>query len=58
VAGELILMRRASLLSDFFISQLSLHSRFWYPLAKFAAVVTRPVRRMMNALHASNAAVR
>ena len=41
-----------------FISQLSLHSRFWYPLAKFAAVVTRPVRRMMNALHASNAAVR
>jgi hypothetical protein len=41
-----------------FISQLSLHSRFWYPLAKFAAVVTRPVRRMMNALHISNVAVR
>jgi len=41
-----------------FISQLSLYSRFWYPLAKFAAVVTRPVRRMMNALHISNAAVR
>jgi signal peptidase I len=40
------------------ISQLSLHSRFWYPLAKFAAVVTRPVRRMMNALHISNAAAR
>jgi signal peptidase I len=41
-----------------FISQLSLHSRSWYPLAKFAAIVTRPVRRMMNALHISNAAVR
>jgi Peptidase S24-like len=41
-----------------FISQLSLHSRFWYPLAKFAAVVTRPVRRMMNALHISSAALR
>jgi signal peptidase I len=41
-----------------FISQLSLHSRFWYPLAKLAAVVTRPVRRMMNALHISSAAVR
>ncbi|HEY6267017.1 MAG TPA: S24 family peptidase [Candidatus Acidoferrum sp.] len=41
-----------------FISQLSLHSRFWYPLAKFAAVVTRPVRRMMNALHIPSAAVR
>lgn len=41
-----------------FISQLSLHSRFWYPLAKFATVVTRPVRRMMNALHISGAAIR
>jgi signal peptidase I len=41
-----------------FISQLSLHSRFWYPLAKFAAVATRPLRRMMNALHISSAAVR
>lgn len=40
------------------ISQLSLHSRFWYPLAKFVTVVTRPVRRMMNALHISSAAVR
>src|SRR2546421_13033005 len=28
-----------------FISQLSLHSRFWYPLAKLAAIVTRPGRR-------------
>jgi hypothetical protein len=41
-----------------FISQLSRHSRFWYPLAKFAAIVTRPVRRMMNALHISSAAAR
>jgi len=41
-----------------FISQLSLHSRFWYPLAKFGAMVTRPVRRVMNALHISGAAVR
>jgi signal peptidase I len=41
-----------------FISQLSRHSRFWYPLAKFAAMVTRPVRRVMNALHTSSAAVR
>ncbi|PYU66536.1 MAG: hypothetical protein DMG49_21905 [Acidobacteria bacterium] len=41
-----------------FISQLSLHSRFWYPLAKFAATVTRPVRRVMNALHISSAAFR
>jgi len=41
-----------------FISQLSLHSRFWYPLAKLAAIMTRPVRRMINALHISNAPVR
>jgi hypothetical protein len=41
-----------------FISQLSRHSRFWYPLAKFAAIVTRPVRRMMNALHIPSAAAR
>jgi signal peptidase I len=41
-----------------FISQLSLHSRFWYPLAKFAAKVTRPVRRIMHALNVSDAAVR
>src|SRR5437879_4418519 len=41
-----------------FISQLSLHSRFWYPLAKLVAIVTRPVRRVMNALHISNAPVR
>ena len=41
-----------------FISQLSLHSRLWYPLAKFAAIVTRPMRRVMNALHISSAPVR
>jgi signal peptidase I len=41
-----------------FISQLSLHSRVLYTLAKLAAVLTRPVRRMMNALHTSSAAVR
>jgi len=41
-----------------FISQLSLHSRFWYPLAKFVATVARPVRRVMNALHISSAPVR
>lgn len=41
-----------------FISQLSLHSRFWYPLAKFAAVMTRPLRRLVSALHTSSAAVR
>jgi signal peptidase I len=40
------------------ISQLSLHSRFWYPLAKFVVVITRPVRRLMNALRISDAAVR
>src|SRR3982074_3374866 len=41
-----------------FISQLSVHSRFWYPLAKFAAIVTRPVRRLIHALHISSAALR
>jgi len=41
-----------------FISQLSLYSRFWYPVAKFLAVITRPVRRVMSALHVSSATVR
>ena len=41
-----------------FISQLSLHSRFWYPLAKLAAKVTRPVRRLISALLVSDAPVR
>jgi signal peptidase I len=31
------------------ISQLSLRSRFWYPLARLAAIVTRPVRRLLQA---------
>lgn len=41
-----------------FISQLSLYSRFWYPLAKFAAIVTRPARRVLKALHISSAPIR
>ena len=40
------------------ISQLSLYSRFWYPVARLFAVLTRPVRRVMNALHVSSATVR
>ena len=32
------------------ISQLSLRSRFWYPLARLAAIVTRPVRRLLHAM--------
>jgi hypothetical protein len=35
------------------ISQLSLRSRFWYPLARFAAIVTRPMRRLLHALQPS-----
>jgi signal peptidase I len=31
------------------ISQLSLRSRFWYPLARLAAIVTRPARRLLQA---------
>jgi signal peptidase I len=31
------------------ISQLSLRSQFWYPLARLAAIVTRPVRRLLQA---------
>ncbi len=41
-----------------FISQLSLRSRFWYPLARFAAILTRPARRLMDALRVSTAAIR
>ena len=41
-----------------FISQLSLHNRFWYPVAKFLAIVTRPARRLLHALHVSVASVR
>src|ERR1700694_6336268 len=40
-----------------FISQLSLHSRVWYPAARFAVLVTRPARWVMHALHLSNPAV-
>jgi signal peptidase I len=40
-----------------FISQLSLHSRFWYPAARFAVLVTRPARWVMHALHLSSPAV-
>jgi hypothetical protein len=36
------------------ISQLSLRSRFWYPLARLAAIVTRPVRRLLHALQPSS----
>jgi signal peptidase I len=35
------------------ISQLSLRSRFWYPLARLAAIVTRPMRRLLHALQPS-----
>jgi hypothetical protein len=41
-----------------FISQLSLHSRFWYPVARFVTVVTRPARRLLHALHVSASSVR
>src|SRR6267378_4232109 len=41
-----------------FISQLSLHSRFWYPAARLAALATRPARRWLHALHVSVASVR
>jgi signal peptidase I len=41
-----------------FISQLSLHSRFWYPVARFVAIVTRPARRLLHVLHVSLASVR
>jgi hypothetical protein len=40
------------------ISKLSLHSRYWYPLARFVAIVTRPVRRLMHPRRVSNLAVR
>jgi len=36
------------------ISQLSLRSRFWYPLARLAAIVTRPVRRLLHAMQPSS----
>src|SRR6267143_4498376 len=41
-----------------FISQLSLHSRFWYPAARLVALAIRPARRWLHALHVSVASVR
>jgi len=41
-----------------FISQISLYSKYWYPLVQFAATVTRPARRVLRALHISNAPTR
>ena len=35
------------------ISQLSLRSRFWYPLARLAAIITRPVWRLLHAMQPS-----
>jgi signal peptidase I len=40
------------------ISQLSLRSRFWYPLARLAVIVTRPLRRRLHALQPSGELVR
>ena len=40
------------------ISQLSLRSRLWYPLAKFLATVTRPLRRAVHGIRTPKAAVR
>jgi hypothetical protein len=40
------------------ISKLSLHSRYWYPLAKFVAIMTRPMRRLMSPRRVSDLAVR
>jgi hypothetical protein len=40
------------------ISQLSLRSRFWYPLARLAAIVTRPLRRLLHALQLSGTPAR
>ena len=41
-----------------FISRLSLYGWSWYPAVKFAANITRPARRAIQALRLSNAAVR
>jgi hypothetical protein len=40
------------------ISQLSAYSRFWYPFARFAVVITRPARRVLQAVRPSSAFVR
>src|SRR5262249_54042486 len=31
-----------------FLSQASLYNRFWFPAARFAAVATRPLRRVIS----------
>jgi signal peptidase I len=41
-----------------FISQLSLHSKFWYPVARGVAILTRPVRRVLQALRPASATIR
>lgn len=41
-----------------FISQMSRYSRFWYPAVRLVAIATRPVRRLLSALHISVASVR
>jgi signal peptidase I len=41
-----------------FLSRLSLYGWSWYPAVKFAANVTRPARRAIQALRPSNASVR
>jgi hypothetical protein len=40
------------------ISQLSLRSRAWYPVAKFLAMVTRPVRRVVQSMRMPKSVVR
>jgi hypothetical protein len=40
------------------ISQLSLRSRAWYPVAKFLAMVTRPVRRVVQSMRIPKSVVR
>jgi hypothetical protein len=40
------------------ISQLSLRSRAWYPVAKFLAMVTRPARRVVQSLRTPKAVIR
>jgi len=40
------------------ISQLSLRSRAWYPIAKFLAAVTRPLRRVAQSWRMPKATVR
>jgi len=40
------------------IAQLSLWSRFWYPVARFAAATSRPMRRRVSHWLASTEAMR